>query len=187
MIDVNQLRNGTNFTIEGEIYKVLKYHHNKTGRGNATIKVQVRNLRTGTIREMSFSSGERVEDIFIETVVVEYLYDDGEFLTFMNVETYEQPQMRKELFSDDFLYLKPNLQIKLFTYGNEIIDFELPPNVDHEVVEAEMAIAGDTATGATKKVTTETGLSVTVPLFVNVGDTIRVDTRSGEYITRVQD
>ncbi|MBN1565240.1 MAG: elongation factor P [Anaerolineae bacterium] len=187
MIDSNQLRNGTNFTVDGEIFKVLKYHHNKTGRGGATIKVQVRNLRTGGTREMSFNSGERVEDIFIETVAVEYLYDDGEFLTFMNIETYEQPQLRKELFGDDFLYMTPNLQIKLMTYGTEIIDYELPPNVDHDVADAEMAVAGDTATGATKKVTTETGLSVTVPLFVNVGDRIRVDTRSGEYVTRVQD
>ena len=113
MIDANQLRNGTNFTVDNEIYKVLKYHHNKTARGGATIKVQVRNLRTGTTREMTFNSGERVEDIFIETTAVEYLYEDGEFLTFMNIETYEQPQMRKELFGDDVLYLTPNLQIKL--------------------------------------------------------------------------
>ena len=187
MIDSNQLRNGTNFTVDGDIFKVLKYHHNKTARGGATIKVQVRNLRSGSTREMTFNSGEKVEDIFIETIAVEYLYDDGEFLTFMNVETYEQPQMLKDLFGNDIGYLTPNLQIKLFTYGTEIIDYELPPNVDHEVTDTEMAVAGDTATGATKKVTTETGLSVTVPLFVNVGDKVRVDTRSGDYITRVQD
>lgn len=185
MIDANQLRNGTNFTADGEIYKVLKYHHNKTGRGGATIKVQVRNLRTGTTREMTFNSGERVEDIRIETVHVEYLYDDGEFLTFMNIETYEQPQMRKDLFGDDVLFLKENMQLKLMSYGTEIIDYELPPNVDHKIVEAEMAVAGNTATGATKRVKTETGLGVSVPLFVNEGDTIRIDTRSGEYVTRV--
>lgn len=185
MIDANQLRNGTNFTADGEIYKVLKYHHNKTGRGGATIKVQVRNLRTGTTREMTFNSGERVEDIRIETVHVEYLYDDGEFLTFMNIETYEQPQMRKDLFGDDVLYLKENMQLKLMSYGTEIIDYELPPNVDHKVVEAEMAVAGNTATGATKRVKTETGLEVSVPLFVDESDTIRIDTRSGEYVTRV--
>lgn len=185
MIDANQLRNGTNFTTDGEIYKVLKYHHNKTARGGATIKVQVRNLRTGTTREMTFNSGEKVEDIRIETTQVEYLYEDGEFLTFMDLETYEQPQMRKDLFGDDFLYLTPNLQIKLMSYEGEIIDYELPPNVDHEVVEAEMAVAGNTATGATKRVITETGLAVSVPLFVEEGNTIRVDTRSGEYVTRV--
>jgi elongation factor P len=185
MIDVNQLRNGTNFTIDSDIYKVLKYHHNKTARGGATIRVQVRNLRTGTIREMTFNSGERVEDIRIETTVVEYLYGDGEFLTFMDIETFEQPQLRQDLFGDDFLYLRENVQLKLLSYEGEIIDYELPPNVEQEVTDSEMAVAGDTATGATKKVTTETGLQVTVPLFVNTGDTIRVDTRDGSYITRV--
>jgi elongation factor P len=185
MIDSNQLRNGTNFTVDGEIYKVLKYHHNKTGRGGATIRVQVRNLRTGTTREMTFNSGDRVEDIHIETTIVEYLFTDGEFLTFMNIETFEQPQTRQDWFGDDFLYLKENMQLKLMSYEGEIIDYELPPNVDHEVVEAEAAVAGDTATGATKKVKTETGLTVSVPLFVEVGDTIRVDTRDGSYVTRV--
>lgn len=185
MIDVNQLRNGTNFIFDGELYKVLNYHHNKTGRGGATIRVQVRNLRTGSTREMTFPSGERVENIRIETAVVQYLYPDGEFLTFMDVETYEQPQMRADLFGDDVLYLKENTEIKLLSYDGEIIDYELPPNVDMKVVEAEMAIAGNTATGATKKVRTETGLLVTVPLFVEEGDTIRVDTRDNSYITRV--
>ena len=185
MIDVNQLRNGTNFTLDDELYKVLNYHHNKTGRGNATIRVQVRNLRTGATREMTFTSGDRVENIRIDTAVVEYLFSDGEFLTFMDVDTFDQPQMRQDLFGDDALYLKENTQLKLLSYDGEIIDYELPPNVEHQVTEAEMAIAGNTATGATKKVKTETGLQVTVPLFVEAGDVIRVDTRTGEYVTRV--
>ncbi len=185
MIDVNQLRNGTNFTLDGELYKVLNYHHNKTGRGNATIRVAVRNLRSGSTREMTFISGDRVEDIRVETRIVEYLYDDGEFLTFMDVETFEQPQMRKDRFGDDVVYLKENTQLKLLSYEGEILDYELPPNIDYLVVESEMAVAGNTATGATKKVKTETGLTVTTPLFVEEGDTIRVDTRTGEYLTRV--
>jgi len=185
MIDVNQLRNGTNFTLDGELYKVLNYHHNKTGRGNATIRVTVRNLRSGATREMTFTSGDRVENIRVETRIVEYLYDDGEFLTFMDVETFEQPQMRKDRFGDDVVYLKENTQLKLLSYEGEILDYELPPNIDYLVVESEMAVAGNTATGATKKVKTETGLTVTTPLFVEEGDTIRVDTRTGEYLTRV--
>jgi elongation factor P len=185
MIDVNQLRKGINFTWDGELYKVLDYQHIKPGRGNATIRVGVRNLRTGANREMTFTSGDRVEDIRIETTVVEYLFADDEFITFMDVETYEQPQLRRDLFGDDFLYLKENMQLKLLSYGTEIIDYELPANVDLKIVDAEMAIAGNTATGATKKVKCETGLMVTVPLFVNVGDTIRVDTRDRSYVTRV--
>lgn len=185
MIDVNQLRKGTNFVFDGELYKVLSYQHIKPGRGNATIRVGVRNLRSGATREMTFTSGDRVEDIRIETTVVEYLFADDQFVTLMDVETYEQPQLRKDVFGDDFLFLKENLQLKLLAYGSEIIDYELPTNVEHKVVDSEMMIAGDTATNATKKVTTETGLRVTVPLFVNVGDVIRIDTRDGSYVTRV--
>lgn len=185
MIDVNQLRNGTNFTIDGELYKVLKYHHNKTGRGGATIRVNVRNLRSGSTTEMTFNSGEKVQDIRVETTPVEYLYDDGEFLNFMNTDTYDQPQLRRDVFGDDVLYLRENMSLKLATYEEEIIDYILPSTVDHKIEEAENAVAGDTATGASKKVITETGLSVSVPLFVNVGDTIRINTESGEYVTRV--
>ncbi|HOA25560.1 MAG TPA: elongation factor P [Aggregatilineales bacterium] len=185
MIDVNELRRGVTFTEGGELYKVLEYHHHKPGRGKATIRVQVRNLRTGTIREMTFTSGDRVEDIRLETRLVEYLYQDGGFLHFMDVETYEQPHVPVEVFGDDIKYLQPQLQLKLSYYGSEIIDYELPVTVEQEVTEAEMAIAGDTATGATKQVTTATGLKVTVPLFVQVGDVIRIDTRTGEYLTRV--
>ncbi|WP_119066880.1 elongation factor P [Aggregatilinea lenta] len=185
MIDVNQLRKGTNFTLDGELYKVLDYQHIKTGRGNATIRVQVRNLRTNSQFETTFTSGDRVKDIHIDTIQVEYLFDDGEFLNFMDIETYEQPQLRKDVFGDSFLYLKENTLLKLLQYEGEFLDYELPTSVEHKIADAEMAVAGDTATGATKKVTTETGLQVTVPLFVNVGDTIRIDTRDGSYITRV--
>jgi elongation factor P len=185
MIDVNELRRSVTFTLDGELYRVLEYSHHKPGRGKATIRVQVRNLRTGTTREMTFNSGDRVQNIRLETSVVEYLYADGEFLHFMDIESYEQPQIRQDIFGDDILYLTESLQLKLSSYEGEIIDYELPTTVEQEVTEAEMAVAGDTATGATKQVTTVTGLRVTVPLFVEVGDVIRVDTRTGEYITRV--
>jgi elongation factor P len=185
MIDVNDLRKGVNFTTDGELYKVLEYSHNKPGRGKATIRVNVRNLRTGTTREMTFNSGDRVQDIRLETHVVEYLYNDDEFLHFMDVESFEQPQIPNSVFGDDVLYLMENLQLKLSFYDGEVIDYELPTTVEHEVVDSEMAVAGDTATGATKQVVTQTGLKVTTPLFVSVGDTIRVDTRTREYITRV--
>jgi elongation factor P len=185
MIDVNELRRGVTFTLDGDLYRVLEYAHHKPGRGKATIRVQVRNLRTGVTREMTFNSGDRVEDIRLETTVVEYLYSDGEFLHFMDIETYEQPQIRQDIFGDDLLYLTENLQLKLSSYEGEIIDYDLPTTVEQEVIESEVAVAGDTATGATKRVTTVTGLKVTVPLFVEVGDVIRVDTRSGGYVTRV--
>lgn len=185
MIDVNQLRKGTTFTEDGDLFKVVDYAHNKTGRGSATIRVQVRNLRTGSNFEKTYTSGNRVQDIRLDNVQVEYLYDDGEFLTFMNTETFDQPQMRRDVFGDDIHYLKENLLINLLQYEGEIIDYELPITVDYEVAESEMAVAGDTANNPTKKVTTETGLEVKVPMFVNVGDTIRVKTEDSSYVTRV--
>lgn len=185
MIDVNDLRRGATFTVDNELFRVLEYSHSKPGRGNATIRVNVRNVRTGTTREMTFSSGTRVEDVRLETRVVEYLYNDGEFLNFMDVESYEQPQVRAEMFGDDVLYLKENTEIKLSSYNGEYIDYELPTTVEHKIVEAENAVAGNTATGASKQIVTETGLRLNTPLFVNVGDVIRIDTRTKEYITRV--
>lgn len=185
MIDVNELRKGVTFTLDGELYKVLEYQHHKPGRGKATIRTTVRNLRTGATLQQTFNSGDRVQDIRLESRVVEFLYSDGEMLTFMDIESYEQPEIPRQVFGDDVAYLKEGIQLKLLSYEGEIIDYELPTTVDYKVIDAEMAVAGDTATGATKKVTVETGLQVTVPLFVEVGDTIRVDTRDGSYITRI--
>jgi elongation factor P len=185
MIDVNDLRKGVTFTVDGNIYKVLEYAHNKPGRGNATIRTTLRDLRTGSTTQRTFQSGDRVQNIRVDSDIVEYLYNDGEFLHFMDITTFDQHELRADVFGDDMKFLKENTQLKLNSYDGEIIDYELPTTVEHKIVETEVAIAGDTATGATKKVTTETGLKVTVPLFVNVGDTIRVDTRDGSYLTRV--
>lgn len=184
-IDVNQLRKGTTYTEDGEIYKVVNYSHNKTGRGGATIRVTVRNMRSGSQIERTYNSGNRVDDIRVEATEVEYLYDDGELLTFMDTETYEQPQLNRSVLGDDVYFLKPNLKIKLLKYGEEIIDYELPITVDYEVTDSEIAVAGDTANNPTKRVTVESGLEVKVPLFVNVGDTIRVKTEDSSYVTRV--
>lgn len=185
MIDVNDLRKGVTFTVDGNIYKVLEYSHNKPGRGNATIRITARDLRSGATLQRTFTSGDRVQDIRVETLSVEYLYNDGEFLHFMDTATFEQHELRADIFGDDISFLKENMPLDLSRYEEEIIDYVLPTTVDYKVVEAEMAVAGNTATGASKKVITDTGLRVTTPLFVNVGDTIRVDTRDGSYITRV--
>jgi elongation factor P len=184
MIDVNQLRRGTAFLHDGEILKVTEYSHHKPGRGKATIRVSVRNVRSGSNLQLTFNSGDRVEDIRLDKRTVQYLYDDGQFYVFMDVQTYEQPQVSHTIMGDDAKWLKENSEIELLFYEAEVIDYNLPLNVDLQVVEAEHGVAGDTATGATKEVTTETGVKVKTPLFVEVGDVIRVDTRSGEYITR---
>jgi elongation factor P len=185
MIDVNDLRKGVTFELDNTLYKVLDYEHHKPGRGKATIRVKARNLRTGTILDKSFISGDRVQDVRLDYHNVQYLYNDGELFYFMDLDTYEQPAIPREIIDDAAPYLRENLEVKLTFFQSEPLDIELPITVDLAVVSAETAVRGDTATGVTKKVVTETGLEVQVPNFVNVGDAIRVDTRSGTYVTRV--
>jgi len=185
MIDVNQLRKGVTFEYDNNLYKVLDYQHHKPGRGGATIKVKAQNLRTGTNLDLSFNSGDRVQDVRLDYHNVQFLYTDGQFYHFMDLETYEQPAISATILEDESPYLKENLEVKLTFYEGEPLDIELPASVDLLVVEAQAAVRGDTATGVTKSVTTETGLQVQVPNFVEQGDTIRVNTSSGSYITRV--
>jgi elongation factor P len=184
VIDVNELRKGVTFTMGGELYKVLEYQHHKPGRGKATIRTTLRNLRTGATVQQNFISGDRVEDIRVDRRGVQYLYTDGDLYYFMDTETYEQTALSAATLEEQIPYLKESMELVLSTFEGEAIDVELPTTVDLEVVEAEMAVAGDTATGTLKKVTLETGMEVQVPLFIEVGDVIRVDTRSGKYVTR---
>jgi elongation factor P len=185
MIDVNELRKGVTFEMDGSLYKVVDYSHNKTGRGNANIRIKARNLLTGANIERTFNSGLSVQDVRLDFHNVSYLYSDGDFYHFMDNETFEQPAIKREVLGDDALYLKAGMEVKLTFYKGEPLDVEIPTSVELEVIEAEVAVRGDTATGVSKKVKTETGLEVQCPQFVKVGDTIRVDTRTGEYVTRV--
>jgi elongation factor P len=185
MIDVNNLRKGTTFEHDGNLFKVLDYQHHKPGRGKATIRVAVVNLQTGTNRELTFTSGDRVQDVSLDHHNVQYLYNDGQFYHFMDLDTYVQPAISAEVIGEAAKYLKEGLQVKITFYQGEPLDVELPITVDLEVTEAEMAVRGDTATGVTKKVVTETGLEVQVPNFVEAGTVIRVNTMDGSYITRV--
>ena len=185
MIDVNDLRKGVIFEFDGALWRVLEYTHHKPGRGNAIIKIKMRNIRTGSSVERTFNSGERVQDIRLDYHNVSYLYNDGDNYYFMDGVTFEQPAIPAKLVGDYAGYLKEGMEVKLTFYGSEPLDIELPTSVDLKVTEAENAVRGDTATGVTKKVKTETGAIVDVPIFVKMGDTIRVDTRTGEYVTRV--
>jgi elongation factor P len=185
MIDVNDLRKGVTFELDDQLFKVLDYHHHKPGRGNATIRIKAVNLRTGTQLEKTFQSGDRVQDARLDFHNVQYLYHDGDLYHFMDLETYEQPAIPAAILGDAAGFLVENMEAKLTFYQEEPLDVELPTSVDLEVVSAEASVRGDTATGVTKKVVTQTGLEVTVPGFVEVGTVIRVDTRTGSYITRV--
>ena len=185
MISVTDLRKGVTFEMDGELYKVLDYQHNKPGRGNATIRTRLRNLRSGSNVDRTFQSGDRVQDVRLDRRTVQFLYSDGEFYHFMDTESYEQPILGTDILGDAANYLVDGLNLELSLYDSEPIDVELPVTVDMRITKTEMAIKGDTATGATKDATSETGLVVRVPLFVSEGDTIRVDTRTGAYLTRV--
>ena len=184
MKDVNELRNGVTFELDGNIYRVIEYAHHKPGRGKATIKTKVRDLRSGATLEKSFTSGDKVQDVRLDYRTAQFLYQEGDLYHFMDTESYEQPVLNAAVLGDATQYMIDGLEVKLTFYGQESLDVELPTTVDLKITEAEMAVKGDTATGANKLVTTETGLKVQVPLFVEQGDTIRVDTRSGVYVTR---
>jgi len=186
MIGVQDLRKGTTFIDDdGNLYRVLEYQHVKLGRGNAVIKTKLRNLKTGATIERTFQSGGRVQDVRLDHHQVQYLYNDGENYHFMDLETFEQPVLSREMLGDAALYLKENVTVDLLTYEGKPIEIELPTTVDLKVVDTAPGFKGDTASGGGKPATLETGVVVTVPFFVNVGDIVRVDTRDGSYVTRV--
>ncbi len=171
--------------MDGELYQVVEYQHSFIGRGSANVRVKMRNLRTGAITDRTFSPDDRINDVRLELRGVQYLYNDGHLYYFMDTETYEQPALSADILGDAVDYLTENMTLQISTYDGEPIDIVLPVTVDLKVVEAPPGFAGDTATGATKQVTLETGLKVTVPLFVEEGDTVRVDTRTGQYLSRL--
>jgi elongation factor P len=185
MIEVSELRRGTTFTMDGEMYRVLEYQHYKPGRGNAIIRTKLRNLRTGATIQHNFLSGERVEEIRIERRAVQYLYTDGDLYYFMDTETFDQMALPTAMLEEEAPYLKEGLELVIAVHDGNPLEVELPTAVEMAVTETEVAVAGDTATNVTKKATLETGLTVQVPLFVQAGDVIRVDTRTGAYVTRV--
>src|SRR5262245_37104651 len=142
MIDVNELRKGTTFTDDNELYKVLDYTHNKTGRGGATIRVKVQNLRSGAIFEKTYPGGVRVQDVSLDHTEAQYLYNDGELYYFMDTETFEQPAFGPDQLTDIIPYLTENMRVKISSYNNEALDIEIPLTVDLEVVGAEPGFAG---------------------------------------------
>ena len=185
MIDVNELRKGVTFELDGNLFRVMDYSHSKPGRGKATIRVKTRNLRSGANLDMTFTSGDRVNDVQLDHHNVQYLYTDGELYHFMDLDTYEQPAVRLELIEDIVQYFLEGMEMKLTFYGSEPLDLELPITVEHALTFVEPAVKGDTATGISTRAVTETGLEVQVPAFIVAGDKIRIDTRTGTYITRV--
>ncbi len=185
MIEAGDLKRGITLKLDGNLYRVMDTTYNKPGRGTASMGATLMDIRTGQNSKRIFSAGERLDDIFVDTEEVEYLYADGDTLHFMNTATYEQYEVTRTLFGDNAAYLKENNQIELKFYEGNAIDYSLPMTMIYKVSDGEVAVAGDSSGSVTKLVTTDTGLKVRVPMFVNVGDNIKVDTRDGSYLTRV--
>ncbi len=185
MINSNDLRQGSTFENGGEIFTVLATEHIKLARGSATIKAKIKNLRTGSSFEQSFRSGDKFKLVRIERSSVQYLYADGDLYHFMDTQSFEQLALSAQLVSDVLPYLKEGNTAVLLSYQENVIGVELPITVELKVEHTDTAVRGDTVSGVTKPATLETGVTVQVPIFVNSGDVLRVDTRTGAYMERV--
>jgi len=185
VISTGDLRRGIVIELDGELWQVLDYHHIKMGRGSAQVRIKLRHIKRGQTVERSFQAGDKWPRAFLETRQVQFLYSDGNDFHFMDNQSYEQFSMTAEKLGETAQYLTDGMTLDRTSYEGETIGVELPVTVDLKVVETDPGFAGDTQSGARKPATTETGLVVQVPLFVSAGDTIRIDTRTGDYQTRV--
>ena len=185
MISTGDLRKGIALEIDGELWQVLDFHHIKIGRGSAQVRIKLRHVKRGQTVERSFQAGEKWPRAFLDRRQVQFLYRDGADYHFMDTESYEQFSMSAEKLGDAASYLSDGMMLERTTYESETIGVELPVTVELRVSDTEPGYAGDTQSGARKPATTETGLVIQVPLFINAGDVIRIDTRTGEYQTRV--
>ena len=180
----NDLKNGMVLDQDGKLVQVVEFQHVKPGKGPAFVRTKLRNVRTGAVVEKTFRAGEKVERVNIDNREMQYLYRDGDDYVFMDNETYEQRHVPAAALGDTANFLIDGAAVSLRLHGEEIVGSELPASVELSVSQTEPGIQGDRVSGARKPATLETGLVVQVPLFVNVGDALKIDTRSGDYITR---
>ncbi|MCL2361938.1 MAG: elongation factor P [Defluviitaleaceae bacterium] len=185
MISAGEFRNGVTIELEGGIYTIIDFQHVKPGKGAAFVRSTLRNLESGSILERTFRPSEKMARAHIERRDLQYLYKDGDIYHFMDTETYEQLELNATEVADTMVFVKENDMVKVLEHNGRIFGIEPPMHVELAVTETEPGFKGDTAQGATKPATVETGASVKVPLFVNEGDVIKIDTRTGEYLGRV--
>jgi elongation factor P len=173
------------FELDGQIVSVIEFQHQKIGRGSAQVRMKLRNVRSGAIFDRTVQAGDKWPRVRLEHRTVQFLYREDDNFYVMDQESYDQFALTREQLGDAVSYLKENMSLELLSYEDEPVDVELPITVELEVTQTEPGFKGDTATGGTKPATVETGLVIQVPLFVNTGDVVRVDTRTGSYQTRV--
>lgn len=184
MISSSDFRTGITLEIDGNVWQVVDFQHVKPGKGAAFVRTKIKNVQTGAVVERTFNPNEKLPKAHIETKAMQYLYENDDMYTFMDNETYDQSELTKEQLGDALKYLKENMDISIQFFKGTIIGVDLPNSVDLEVTECDPSVRGDTATGATKMATLETGFAVRVPLFINQGDVLRIDTRTGSYLER---
>ncbi len=186
MADTSDFRNGLIIKFKNDLYSIVGFQHVKPGKGGAFVRSTLKNLRNGKVIDNTFRAGEGIDIVRVERRKYQYLYRDGEFLVCMDVETYEQINVPMEYFGDGVGYLKESEEVDILFNGSEIISVEIPIFVNLKVVETEPGFKGDTATGAKKPAKLETGATINVPLFINIDDFLKVDTRTGDYVERVK-
>ena len=184
MISAGDFRNGITFELDGNVVQVIEFQHVKPGKGAAFVRTKYKNVITGAVVERSFNPTDKYPTAYIERKDMQYLYSDGDLYNFMNVETYEQQPIDKSKLGPAFQFVKENMEVKVLSYKGNVFGVEPPNFVELEVTETDPGFKGDTATNATKPATLETGAEIKVPLFINQGDMIRIDTRTGEYMER---
>lgn len=184
MISSNDFRTGVTIEIDNDVWQVVDFQHVKPGKGAAFVRAKLKNMRTGAVVERTFNAGEKMPKAHVDNRQMQYLYENGGMYVFMDNETYEQIEIGADTLANAINFLKENMTISIMMFQGNIIGVDLPNSVELEVVETDPGIRGDTATGGTKPAKLETGYVVKVPLFINIGDVLRVDTRSGQYIER---
>ncbi len=185
MINVGEIKKGIMIELDSQLQQIIDFQHIKMGRGSAQVRLKLRNVRTGQVTDRSFQATEKFQRVRLDHRTVQYLYSDGDQYHFMDTESFDQIVLTRDTLGDAVSYLKENINLELLSYNEQPLGVELPITVDLKIEHTEPGFKGDTATGGTKPATVETGLVVQVPLFVNQGETIRVDTRTGTYLERV--
>lgn len=185
MVVAGDFKNGVTIEYEGNIWQIIEFQHVKPGKGSPFVRTKLKNIKSGGVIEKSFRPTEKFPQAHIERKDYQYLYADGDLYNFMDVETYDQIALSKDNVGDSLKFVKENEMVKLVSHAGEVFAIEPPLFVELVITESEPGVKGDTATGATKPAVVETGATVMVPLFVNQGDTIKIDTRTGEYLSRV--
>ena len=186
MITAGDFRNGVTFEMDGKVMQVIEFQHVKPGKGAAFVRTKMRNVITGAVVETSFSPTDKFENAYVERKDMQYSYNDGDIYYFMDLETYDMLPLNSDKLSDNFKFVKEEMICKIVSYKGNVFNVEPPMFVELVVTQTDPGFKGDTAQGTTKPATLETGVSIKVPLFINEGDVLRIDTRTGEYLERAK-